>query len=93
MKPTRWILLPNSLSRIRIIAAKYKDAPSSDFNNGKAAIGTGPFVLVEYVPGNKVVLKRNEHYWGEAFPYEQVERWLFPTRQPAWRHCYPAVSI
>ncbi|AHF75784.1 Putative substrate-binding component of ABC transporter [Sodalis praecaptivus] len=66
-------LLPNSLSRIRIIAAKYKDAPSSDFNNGKAAIGTGPFVLVEYVPGNKVVLKRNEPYWGDAFPYEHVE--------------------
>jgi peptide/nickel transport system substrate-binding protein len=66
-------LLPNSMSRIRIISAKNKDAPSADFNSGKAAIGTGPFTLVSYVPGNKVVLKRNESYWGEKSPFEQVE--------------------
>lgn len=66
-------LLPNSMSRIRIISAKHKDSPSADFNNGKAAIGTGPFVLESYVPGNKVVLKRNDRYWGEKLPFEQVE--------------------
>lgn len=66
-------MLPNSMSRIRIISAKFKDAPSGDFNNGKAAIGTGPFVLESYTPGNKVVLKRNEHYWGEKLPFERVE--------------------
>lgn len=66
-------MLPNSMSRIRIINAKFKDAPSGDFNNGKAAIGTGPFVLESYVPGNKVVLKRNDNYWGEKLPFERVE--------------------
>ena len=35
-------LLPNSLSRIRIISAKFKDASTADFNSGRAAIGTGP---------------------------------------------------
>lgn len=66
-------LLPNSMSRIRIISAQFKDAPSSDFNNGKAAIGTGPFLLESYVPGNKVVLTRNDKYWGEKLPFERVE--------------------
>lgn len=66
-------LLPNSLSRIRIISAKYKDASSADFNSGKAAIGTGPFILESYVPGNRIVLIRNEKYWGDKPPYERVE--------------------
>lgn len=66
-------LLPNSMSRIRIIRATFKDAPSGDFNSGKAAIGTGPFILESYAPGNKIVLKRNENYWGEELPFERVE--------------------
>ncbi len=37
-------------------------------------IGTGPFCLSEYHPGERVVFKRNPHYWkrssaGEALPY------------------------
>ncbi|TIQ02164.1 MAG: ABC transporter substrate-binding protein, partial [Mesorhizobium sp.] len=57
-------LLPNSLSRIRIIRAKFKDTPSDQFNNGTAAIGTGPYVLKEYVSGNRVALSANPNYWG-----------------------------
>jgi peptide/nickel transport system substrate-binding protein len=66
-------LLPNSLSRIRIIAARNKDLPSSDYNSGKAAIGTGPYVLRTYTPGASVVLAPNPHYWGEAPPWSEVE--------------------
>lgn len=29
-------------------------------------IGTGPYELVEWVPGTQLVLKRNEKYWGES---------------------------
>lgn len=37
-------------------------------------IGTGPFKLVRYIPGQKLILKRNPHYWkksdeGGALPY------------------------
>jgi peptide/nickel transport system substrate-binding protein len=34
-----------------------------DFNNGKDAIGTGPYLLKSYVPGNGIDLVRNENYW------------------------------
>jgi len=37
-------------------------------------VGTGPFMLSEYHPGERLVFKRNPHYWkksaqGEALPY------------------------
>ena len=66
-------LLLNSLSRIRIISARYKDAPTPDFNNGKAAIGTGAFVLKEYVPGGRIVLTRNDNWWGPKLPWSEVQ--------------------
>jgi peptide/nickel transport system substrate-binding protein len=65
-------LLLNSLSRIRIISARYKDAPSSDFNSGKAAIGTGPYLFKEYVPGSHVLLVRNEGHWGPKPPWSEA---------------------
>ena len=65
-------LLLNSLSRIRIISAKYKDAASADFNSGKAAIGTGPYLFKEYVPGSHVLLVRNDAHWGPKPPWSEV---------------------
>jgi len=37
-------------------------------------VGTGPFMLSEYFPGERLVFKRNPHYWekspqGDALPY------------------------
>lgn len=65
-------LLPNSLSRIRIISAKFKGAPSGDFNVGRAAIGTGPYILKEFVSGNRVVLVPNPTYWGPQPAWSEV---------------------
>ena len=33
------------------------------------AIGTGPFKLVEFVPGDRVVLERNPDFWRPGLPY------------------------
>jgi peptide/nickel transport system substrate-binding protein len=65
-------LLPNSLSRIHIISAKFKDAPSSDFDKGRAAIGTGPYLYKEYVPGSLLRLVRNPAYWGTPPAWPEV---------------------
>ena len=42
------------------------------FNDGTAAIGTGPFLLESFRRGEGIELVRNPDYWGEAAPWERV---------------------
>ena len=42
------------------------------FNDGSAAIGTGPFLLESFRRGEGVDLVRNPDYWGEPAPWEKV---------------------
>jgi len=54
----------------------------TDFNNGKAAIGTGPFTYKLYAKGNAIELGRNEHYWGEKPVWTQVRMLSVPAAGP-----------
>lgn len=85
---TAYPLLPNDMSKIGIISAKLnhgesvrfnKDGCSGEnwpetgnFNNGKLAIGTGPYRFGEYVSGKQTVLYRNERYWGNKPHWTKV---------------------
>jgi len=42
------------------------------FNSGQAAIGTGPYKLVRYIKGDRVILERNENYWGDKPAWQRV---------------------
>jgi peptide/nickel transport system substrate-binding protein len=42
------------------------------FNAGTAAIGTGPYKLVRFTRGDRIVLERNDHYWGEKPFWQRV---------------------
>ena len=42
------------------------------FNDGSAAIGTGPFLMTSFRRGEGVELARNPGYWGEPAPWEKV---------------------
>lgn len=67
-------LLPQYVARLAIIprhAAEGKK--SADYDKGVAAIGTGPYKFKEYVPGEKIVLTRNEDYWGTLPQVKEVE--------------------
>lgn len=46
---------------------------NTDFNSGKAAIGTGPYVLKAYVPGTEIDLVRNDAYWGGKPAWQEVK--------------------
>ena len=42
------------------------------FNAGEAAIGTGPYKLVRYTKGDRIILERNETYWGAKPAWQRV---------------------
>jgi peptide/nickel transport system substrate-binding protein len=66
-------LLPNDLSNLFILPRSLgADVPSTDFNSGKAAQGTGPFRFESYKPGDQLVLVRNPAYWGKPPIWDRV---------------------
>jgi peptide/nickel transport system substrate-binding protein len=78
---------PLDLTNIFIISSRLpKDVSTADFNSGKAAIGTGPYKLVEFVNGQRLVVERNDKYWGPRPHWARaVERIIAkdPTRLAA----------
>ena len=66
-------LLPTELASVAIIARHAAEGASTeDFNSGKAAIGTGPYRLQAYRPGDRTELLRNEAYFRGPEPWARV---------------------
>ena len=66
-------LMPNDVSQVFIVSRKHgQGAKTPDYNSGKAAIGTGPYKFVEYTPGNRIVVQRNDQYWGQKPIWQRV---------------------
>jgi peptide/nickel transport system substrate-binding protein len=76
-------LLPSDLSAVLIVPkAVAETAKTEDFNSGKAMIGTGPYKFAEYVAGDRVVVVRNDAYWGTK-PHWAKARFKMITSAPA----------
>ena len=71
-------LLPNDLSLVSIVPARFRDAPGEAFRTGEAAIGTGPFRLVRFNPGGGATLARNPDHWAGAPAWETVTLRVIP---------------
>jgi peptide/nickel transport system substrate-binding protein len=55
------------LSGVDIVAASTLKIPYGDWAAGKGVIGSGPFVLQSYTPGQSVILTRRDGYdWGPS---------------------------
>ena len=67
------VLLPSDLAAVYIVPkAVAEKATTEDFNSGKAAIGTGPYKLGEFVHNTRIVLKANYGYWGGEEPWDKL---------------------
>ncbi|GAB4464668.1 MAG: ABC transporter substrate-binding protein [Burkholderiaceae bacterium] len=76
-------LLPNDLVAIRIVPKRIAEtAKTEDFNSGRAMVGTGPYKFKEYVAGDRVVLERNDAYWGPR-PHWKTVRLRMIANAPA----------
>ncbi len=72
--------LPIQLRIISIVSHRAaKDAMPADFASGKAAIGTGPFAYVRFAPGDRLVLRRNDAYWGPKPLWDSVTFRVLPN--------------
>ncbi|OED41601.1 ABC transporter substrate-binding protein [Chromatiales bacterium (ex Bugula neritina AB1)] len=62
-------LMANDISTVTIVSNEGGcDGTTSQYNDGTAAVGTGPFRFVSYKPGDSIVVERNDDYWGDK-PY------------------------
>lgn len=67
-------LFVNEIGRVFIVSKKAAENASNDqFNSGAAAIGTGPYKFVNWVPGAQLNLVRNPNYWGTKPEFERVQ--------------------
>jgi peptide/nickel transport system substrate-binding protein len=64
--------LPNELSSVHIISDAFAAATTNDFNSGKAAVGTGPYKLVEWNRSVGLKVAKFGGYWGKPAVWDEV---------------------
>jgi peptide/nickel transport system substrate-binding protein len=75
-------LVPTNLSTFGIVSKSCAEtATTEDFNANKCLGGTGPFKLAEFKPGDRVVMERNDAYWGKKADWGKVT-FRFLTASP-----------
>lgn len=66
--------MATDLSTVHIVSNEIGDETwEGEFNNGKAAIGTGPYKLVRWIKGEVLQLSRYDAYHGEKPEWSVVE--------------------
>lgn len=68
-------LVPINLSGFAIVSKKCAESSSTeDFNALRCQGGTGPYKFSEFKPADRVVLARNNAYWGPKAEWETVTK-------------------
>lgn len=68
-------LVPINLSGFAIVSKKCAESlTTEDFNALRCQGGTGPFKYAEFRPADRVVLTRNNAYWGPKAKWETVTK-------------------
>ncbi|HYZ62342.1 MAG TPA: ABC transporter substrate-binding protein [Acetobacteraceae bacterium] len=73
-------LLPPQIAKLAIVSKRAAEGKSTeDFNQGTAAIGTGPYRFVSVQGRERLLLERFEQYWGKKPDWEHVEFRVLPN--------------
>ncbi|MDB5914443.1 MAG: transporter substrate-binding protein, partial [Ramlibacter sp.] len=66
-------MLPLDIASNYVVAkAVGEKTPTEDYNAGRAVVGTGPYKLVSYVPGDRSVFERKPGYYGPKPLWDKV---------------------
>jgi peptide/nickel transport system substrate-binding protein len=66
-------LLPEYLASIGIVSRAHGETTTTaDYNTGTAATGTGPYRLISWARGDRLVMQRNDRYWGDRPEWDTV---------------------
>jgi peptide/nickel transport system substrate-binding protein len=66
-------LLPQDLTNVYILDREtHQNVTTEQFNNGQAAVGTGPFRMVSHRIGDRIEFERNDAYFGERAAFQRV---------------------
>ena len=55
-----------------IVSKSAVEAAGSDDVYGRNPVGTGAYKFVDWIAGDRVILERNENYWGEAPEFKNL---------------------
>ncbi len=61
-----------------------EELSKSGFNTGKQVVGTGPWILVDYQPGQYLKYKANDNYYGGRPWFDYVVIKIIPQAATAW---------
>ncbi|MBS7705470.1 ABC transporter substrate-binding protein [Chelatococcus asaccharovorans] len=67
------------LARVFIVSAGSSAASTAEYNQGTAAIGTGPFRSASWSQNAEWMLQRNDAWWGAAPPWASVRVRIIPN--------------
>ncbi len=66
-------MLPLEIASIYIVSKHVGEkSKTEDYNAGRAVVGTGPYKLVSFTPGDRTVFERNTGYYGTKPEWEKV---------------------
>jgi peptide/nickel transport system substrate-binding protein len=66
-------ILLNEILNVWIVSRKNaENATTADYNSRKAAVGTGPYRVVDWVPGDHITLERFDGYFGAKPDWQRV---------------------
>ena len=73
-------LLMEQIGLIYMLPASLGDGVGNDaFNSGKAAIGTGPYRFISWVPNDRVVMQANPAWWGGKPDWQRITLRFIPN--------------
>ena len=85
-KPDGAFLMAMTMPFTSVLPKEWVDKVGKDIK--RKPLGTGPFVIDSWSPGQKIVATKNPNYWDTGKPYLDGDR-LRPDHQPQHRPAPP----